>query len=93
MIKTKHGETELSGTFSEIFADYSVITDSILNLLTEKEGMNEEEAKDRLKHAFDRGVNGVKDNPIIGILKELIDLIEDGKADMDIEIKERKGEE
>lgn len=43
--------------------------------------------------SFDRGVNGVEDNPIIGILKELIDLIEDGKADMDIEIKERKGEE
>lgn len=29
MIKTKHGATELSGTISEVLADYSVITCSI----------------------------------------------------------------
>lgn len=95
MIKTKHGKTKLSGSVPEILADYSVITDSILDSLTNNLGMNEDEAKDKLKRSFDRGVNSVEDNSNIGIsiLKELMDLIKDSKADVDSEIKGRKGEE
>lgn len=95
MIKTKHGKTKLSGSVPKILADYSVITDSILDSLTNNLGMNEDEAKDKLKRSFDRGVNSVEDNSNIGIsiLKELMDLIKDSKADVDSEIKGRKGEE
>ena len=92
MIKTNHGKTELKGAYPEILADYSVITCSIFKCLTEKLGMDEDEAKDKLNHAYDGGFNGVDGNSIIGMLKELIKLIEDGKADVDIEIKESEDE-
>ena len=97
MIKTRIGRTELNGTVEEIMADYSVITKSIYtDLLIGDLDLDEDKAKDKLKHAFDRSFeDSVKTlcDSLIGILENLIGLIEDGKADVHVDVEERKDEE
>lgn len=97
MIKTSIGETKLKGTVEEIMADYSVITESIYtNLLIGDLGLDEDKAKDKLKHAFDRSFEDPEKilcDSLIGILENLVGLIEDGKADVHVDVEERKDEE
>ena len=89
MIKTSIGKTKLEGTVEEIMADYSVITKSIYkDLLIGNLGLDEDKAKDKLKHTFDRSFEDPEKilcDSLIGILENLIGLIEDGE--------ERKDEE
>ena len=55
MIKTSIGKTKLEGTVEEIRADYLVITKSIYTyLLIGVLDLDEDKAKDKLKHVFDR---------------------------------------
>lgn len=97
MIKTRIGRTELNGTVAEIMADYSAITKSIYtDLLIGYLDLDEDKAKDKLKHAFDRSFEDSEKtlcDPLIGILENLIGLIEDGKADVHVDVEERKDEE
>lgn len=97
MIKTRIGRTELNGTVEEIMADYLVITKSIYtDLLIGDLGLDEDKAKDKLKHAFDRSFEDPEKtlcDSLIGILENLIGLIEDGKADLHVDVEERKDEE
>lgn len=97
MIKTNKGKTELNGTVAEIMADYSVITKSIYtNLLIGDLDLDEDKAKDKLKHVFDRSFEDSEKalcDSLIGILENLIGLIEDGKADVHVDVEERKDEE
>lgn len=75
MIKTNIGKTELNGTVEEIMADYSVITETIYtNLLIGDLGLDEDKAKDKLKHAFDRSFEDSEKtlcDSLIGILENL----------------------
>ena len=90
MIKTSIGKTKLEGTVEEIMADYSVITKSIYtDLLIGNLGLDEDKAKDDLKHAFDRAF----EDPEKTLCDSLIGLIEDGKADVHVDVEERKDEE
>lgn len=97
MIKTNKGRTELNGTVEEIMADYSVITKSIYtDLLIGDLYLDEDKAKDKLKHAFDRAFEDPEKtlcDSLIGMLENLIGLIEDGKADVHVDVEERKDEE
>ena len=97
MIKTRIGRTELNGTVEEIMADYSVITKSIYtDLLIGDLGLDEDKAKDKLKHVFDRSFEDSEKilcDSLIDILENLIGLIEDGKADVHVDVEERKDEE
>ena len=96
MIKTRIGITELNGTVAEIMADYSVITKSIYtDLLIGDLDLDEDKAKDKLKHVFDRSFEDSEKtlcDSLIGILENLIGLTEDGKADVHVDVEERKDE-
>ena len=97
MIKTSIGKTKLEGTVEEIMADYSVITKSIYtDLLIGELGLDEDKAKDKLKHTFDRSFEDPEKilcDSLIGILENLIGIIEDDKADVHVDVEERKDEE
>ena len=69
-----------------------IYTDLLIGYLD----LDEDKAKDELKHAFDRSFEDSEKtlcDSLIGILENLIGLIEDGKADVHVDVEERKDEE
>ena len=88
MIKTRYGMTELNGDQAEIMADYSSITKAMFEFFTEEIELSEDEAKERLKHAYDRSFitedkmadyigNGLK-GAIADILEDILEDLKNG---------------
>lgn len=95
MIKTRYGETELHGGCAEIMADYSSITKAIFEFFTEEIEMSEDEAKERLKYAYDRSFMTEDEREDFignGLKGVIVDILEDILEDLkDWEIEESEG--
>lgn len=77
MIKTYDGGTHVNGSLPELLADYSLITETLYEVLTGDAEMSEEEAKHRIRGAMENGLMGEEalDERIARLEKEFKDKI------------------
>lgn len=68
MIKSNMGEVEISGTTTIILAEFSALTKSMVESLTENYG--KDEAKEMVQEAYKRGLMSEKE-----LRKELLDIL------------------
>lgn len=74
MIRTQYGITQVKGCLFELMADYTAITEAVINALRE-DGMNDEKIKAHLQTAFENGVmfaDGKKDEAMKRMTDSLV---------------------
>ena len=72
MITTRIGITEFKGDYPEIIADYSSITLSMFEYMTEEVGMDGEEAKEKLMAIFNDNFKSL-DEKVEDVIEKLVD--------------------
>lgn len=76
MITTNMGETKITGSISGIMADYSMITQSVIECLSNKTQLSDDEAKEVIKTAFNIGFySGDEIQTVTDSLRNLVSIV------------------
>lgn len=76
MIRTNEGTTKITGGISEIMADYSMITQTVIECLNDEMQLSDAEAKELTKLAFNIGFcSDDKTQSIADLLGDLVSMV------------------
>lgn len=94
MIKTERGNTQLMGNLGDLLTDFTIITQSMFECMTDDQKFEADEAKKMLTRSFERGFKNTSEiiNEMDDKVPEVVKAILNALADHFTNEDEKEGE-